>query len=311
MEKEKFLIKEKLDSFEYSPKQKKLINEIKKINILRFKEVSDYHGAEHTQLVADFARYLAMKEGANVFEVEMAALLHDWGRVGENERRKKGVKVSHAEISKLKSQRLLLRQLLDEGEINSIQYQNILEMIKGHSDLPGGKMIGRKIIRDADRLSRFGVIGLHHLMLGAKDSGLPLYQAGRHILRPSQPKPERDVTCAIDDINYVIDWKNILETKTAKKLVEGFNLVEILREFLRTFAKYKDRIKNDDIWIGWVTKVANSIRVKRNELLKRFSSGNEMELFENLLNLEKAELFNENSLKEYLREYLLASKKKG
>ncbi|MDD5043628.1 MAG: HD domain-containing protein [Patescibacteria group bacterium] len=297
MSEKRFEIKEH-DKQSFSPEQKELVDEIKEITELQLRNIPESHGIEHTKLVEGFAHYLATQEGANVFEIAIAAWLHDWGRVGEKERREKNTSVPHAKISRVKSQRMLLGPLLEEGKLNSGEYQRILKIIETHSDLPGEPMLEKKIIRDADRLSRMGAIGLCHLMEAGEENKLPLYKEGRPILRSPDPKSVMDVQCVIDDINYCIDWASILETKAARKLVEEYHLVDLLQEFLKTFAKYKNQIR-PEILIKWVSEEVGAIRVKRAEIEEKFKT-DKIKCEKELLKLEDPGIFNENRLKKFL-----------
>ncbi len=283
----------------FSREQKKTIEEVREITEIRMRKIADYHGLEHTKLVVRGAHYLSAQEKVDPFVMEISAWLHDWGRVGEKQRYVEGNKTPHATISQQKAQRMLLVQLLQEGILNSSQYQRILEIVKSHSDLPGQPMRERKIIRDADRLSRFGVIGLNHLIIGAEESGIPFYVEGRPVVRERVLKPKRDVKCAIDDINYVTDWENILETNTAKRLNEKKHLSEILKEFLRTYAQYKDRV-SEDVFKTWVSFVAEEVREKQNTLIKNAHDEGREEPIEELYSLENPVLLGEESFKKYL-----------
>ena len=284
-----------------TPEQEKLLLEIEEITRLRTGDVDKIHGIEHVETVARIAKYLAHKEDADVFEVTMAAWLHDWGRVRETERQEKGDKQPHAKVSRTKSQRLVLQPLLNEGKITEKEYQRILAVIESHSKLPEGKMLEKKVLRDADRLSRLSAMGLLQVVTDAKDSGgLPLYVEGQPIIRPREKIRLQDLKCVIDNINLVIGFYCSFETKAAKRLADKFELPEIYEEFLRTFAKYKD-VVSQEMWEKWIASVAEESKKQRDEIEQESKEKNKEIGIEEILASEAPDAFSEENFRKFLK----------
>jgi len=283
-----------------TPEERKILSEVEEMTRLRTGDVDHIHGIEHVETVAWIAEYLANQEGADVFEATAAAWFHDWGRVREPERRERGDKKPHAAVSREKSQRLVLQTLLEEGTITEKEYQRILVVIDSHSKLPEGKMLEKKILRDADRISRFSAIGLQQVVKFAIEfGGKPFYLEGQPVLDPQAFLTPKDLKCAIDDINFAIQWYEILETKAGRQLVDRFRLLEIYKNFLKTFGKYKNDV-SQEVWLKWIDSVVQIIQGKR-EALKEVGGVNNKEVrLEDILVLESPELFNEESFREFL-----------
>ena len=288
----------------YTPEQKQILAEVIEVTKLRFaqhsKEVSGAHGIQHIEIVAQFARYLAAKERVDPFEVEVAAWLHDWGRIGESGRLSRGCGKKHAEVSREKAKRMLLQQYFEDGRLTEKQYLHILGMVSEHSKLPEGKSKENKVLRDADRVSRFGIMGLWHVILyDLEKRDIPFYQKGRPIERDVGQPVEADIECVVDDINYTKDWYKILETPRAKELVDKYCLLSVYREFLKTFAKFNYKVPQD-AWVDWVREVAGEIQKKQDVLTEEIGSENKERLLEEMLKLNNPEFFNEESLAKFL-----------
>ena len=117
----------------------------------------DIHGFSHTSRVNNLCLKLGKKLGANLFILEIAALLHDIGRLNENDRE---VGENHAELSAdmalsfLKSEKFQI----SEEDIN-----NIVHCVRAHSfsnkTIPN--TLEAQILSDADKLDALGAIGLY------------------------------------------------------------------------------------------------------------------------------------------------------
>ncbi len=285
-----------------TPEEEKLLSEVEEITRLRMGESDRIHGIEHVEVVAWLAKYLAEKEGGKVLEAAVGGWLHDWGRKGETERREKGVKIPHAEVSRTKSQRLILQPLLTEGKITEEQYQRILAVIEAHSKLPEGKMLEKKILRDADRLSRFSAMGLQQVVKSATEvDGKPFYLEGQPITNPKEFFGRKNLKCAIDDINFVVHWREILETEAAKQLANKFKLFEIYESFLRTFEKYKDTV-DQEIWLKWIASAAENSKKPIDKLKQENKAHHEETSLEDILALEAPDVFSEENFKRFFED---------
>jgi uncharacterized protein len=119
----------------------------------RFAESEDQaHNWQHVQRVYENARALVAHEPADRFIVTLAALLHDLGRLGPQE---KGL--PHAE----RSARLSV-ELLERYSVPEEKREGILHAIRAHSFKQGiaPQTPEASIVRDADRLDALGAVGI-------------------------------------------------------------------------------------------------------------------------------------------------------
>ena len=117
----------------------------------------DIHGFTHTLRVKDLCLKLGKELGANLFILEIAALLHDIGRLDESEGT---IGKNHAELSAEIAFNLLKSELL---QISEEDLNNIIHCIRAHSF--SNKIIPNtleaQILSDADKLDALGAIGLY------------------------------------------------------------------------------------------------------------------------------------------------------
>ena len=117
----------------------------------------DFHGYGHTKRVYEMALEIGQKLGANILVLKVAALLHDIGRVSEQNELKIR---NHAEISAEIASNFL--KTLD-FKYKKTDFENIIHCIQAHSFsnqiLP--KTLEAKIISDVDKLDALGAIGLY------------------------------------------------------------------------------------------------------------------------------------------------------
>lgn len=275
---------------------------IKKETNERLKDVSEYHGQEHTQIVVENAKLLALGEGSDPFNAEIAGWAHDWGRVSEktDEKRRK-----HAELS-YEDSRKFFRQLWEEGKLTTKQFRYIEEGVLFHSDRRETQFENLKIIRDADRLSRFGSVGLYHLLSGGREEGLPLYLEGRPIIRPDDAPimDFKEIKCIIDDMNACLDWVKMMETDSAKTLVN--KLKETNNAFLVLFSQHQD-LNDLDLWLAFVKELSNNFKQKKAEFAVAYQWKNSPEDFTNWLKFyedaEDPKIFSEENFQKFLKEY--------
>jgi len=109
------------------------------------------HDFWHTQRVYKMAIYLAKKEKADLFIVQLAALLHDIADWKFNDNEKEGKVLSKKWLQTLK---------VDEAIINRVC--NIIDDIsfKGAGVSNKIKSIEGKVVQDSDRLDALGAIGI-------------------------------------------------------------------------------------------------------------------------------------------------------
>lgn len=116
------------------------------------------HDFYHTKRVLKVAEYLAEKEGADMFVVRLAALLHDIGRIEEYKHKYSEVKIDHADLSAKSAGPLLKKFGLPEKTINAVCHAIIAHRFRNPTE--PAKTIEAKVIRDADKLDSIGAIGI-------------------------------------------------------------------------------------------------------------------------------------------------------
>jgi len=117
----------------------------------------DIHGFEHVKRVRKLSLDIGKKSNANLYLLEIAALLHDIGRI---QKKKNALNQNHAELSAKESLEFFKRE-----DINLTQedIKNIIHAIRAHSF--SNKIVPQtleaKILSDADKLDALGAIGLY------------------------------------------------------------------------------------------------------------------------------------------------------
>lgn len=298
-----FFSKEKEDkelSYKGSIKQDtlKLIEEETKRQL---EGISEFHGLGHTELVAKFSKVIALGENQDSTLAEAAAWTHDWGRVKEKSDPQKR---PHAELSALVSKEFY-RKLYEENKITPQQYGEIQRAVKLHS--LSGETIREtlKIVRDSDKLSRFGPLGIYHNVLGLIEEMVPFYIESEEIIRPEDaPIMERkDAKSVISMLNFCYDWKKMLETESAKKIMG--KLDANYKAFLELFLNHKD-MTDGKFWISFLREAADNFRKEESEFQNKLSKKNNRADFEAWLEFYEtaadSEIFSEKNFRTFLRE---------
>ena len=281
--------------------EKKVIDELRSITLEKLKDISDGHGLGHVFNVEEKAKLIALGEGQSVFMADAGALTHDWGRADEPT---DPLKRYHAELS-FEAAKEPYRRFYEQGRITAKQYGEIMRAVKHHSL---SKVTARKIlpiIRDADKLSRYGAVGMYQNMLAYSEmADVPFYLDGQPVIR-EQAAPvmgRKDVKCYIDNFNFVLDWRKMMETESGKKI--ELALEPSWRAFMDLVSRHLD-INDKDFWLGYLKSRAEIVQAKA--LLNKKSSDNKMETFEDQLELlrrtEDASIFSEEEFQKYLSEY--------
>jgi len=123
-----------------------------------FSGLGPCHDFYHTKRVLKVAEYLAKKEGADIFVIRLAALLHDIGRIEEYKHKHHQGKINHADLSAKNARPILQKFGLPEKTINAVCHAIIAHRFRNPTE--SAKTIEAKIIRDADKLDSIGAIGI-------------------------------------------------------------------------------------------------------------------------------------------------------
>jgi uncharacterized protein len=179
----------------------------------RFKGFDDpAHGWEHIERVYKLALYIAEQEGADTFIVGLAALLHDIGRISNEQTR------HHADSSVI-----IAREILSAHNVTADRQQAILHAIAAHSFSLGiePRTLEAKVVRDADRLDSLGAIGILRWAI----TGTVRRTAEIQIYHPDDPFAERHIP---DDHRYMLDHfftkllklSSTMSTQTSRALAD-------------------------------------------------------------------------------------------
>ncbi|GAJ99275.1 HD domain-containing protein [Geomicrobium sp. JCM 19055] len=183
------------------------------------------HDWYHIERVTKLAHYIAEREGANLFIVKMAALLHDLA----------DDKVAADEESGLKQ----VVDWLKSQEIPFEDQQKILSIIttisfKGGNGSPV-ESLEAKVVQDADRLDALGAIGIARTFVYAGAKGDPMYDPTIDV-RDKMTKEEyrHGKSSAIHHFyEKLLKLRGLMNTKTGKQLANERH--EQLKQFLKTF----------------------------------------------------------------------------
>ncbi|MEX1001849.1 MAG: HD domain-containing protein [Crocinitomicaceae bacterium] len=172
------------------------------------------HDWYHIERVWKNARLIAQEEKANVFIVELAALLHD---IADH----KFVENFEEETVKRTSEILKPIEVSDD-HIKAVQHIVLNCSFKGGIGKNKMKSIEGLIVQDADRLDAIGAIGIARTFAFGGKFGNLLYDPE---VKPSSFKSEEEYRKKrTHTINHfyekLLKLKEMMHTKTAKKLAE-------------------------------------------------------------------------------------------
>lgn len=195
----------------------------------RYTGITDLaHGWEHVSRVYTLAQYIAEKEGANLFIVGMAALLHDLGHTATRTLSDVDATPSHHTDDSV----ALARDILYRYEIPEDIQQPIIHAILTHSFSRGlePQTLEAYVIRDADRLDALGALGIMRWsIVGAQRN------TGRtRSYNPDDPFAEQRLP---DDHAYMLDHFFVKLFKLADTMTTatGRSLAQRRTAFMRSY----------------------------------------------------------------------------
>ena len=184
------------------------------------------HDWFHIERVYNLSRYLAEKENADSFIVEMAALLHDiddWKFSSNNDNNPTNTEVFLKKI-----------QVNEEDLIKIIKIINTISFKGGVVD-SSQETIEGKVVQDADRLDAIGAIGIARTFAYGGNKNRVIYDPN---IKPinfttlAEVKNENNHT-----INHfyekLLKLKDLMNTKSAKEIAEKRH--KYMEEFLNEF----------------------------------------------------------------------------
>jgi uncharacterized protein len=179
-------------------------------------EKDDIHGFSHVERVYNICFKLGKNLNANLRVLQIAALLHDIGRIHQKTNIKS--KKNHAELSA----EIAYEFLQSQGfSLSQEDLKNIIHCIRSHSfsNNSNPQTLEAKILSDADKLDALGAIGLYRTIgFTIKKKG-GLNQVIEHLE------------------NKILKLKDQLNLDSSKKIAEGREL--IIYDFYKKILKQK------------------------------------------------------------------------
>ncbi|MFX0038926.1 MAG: HD domain-containing protein [Promethearchaeota archaeon] len=179
-------------------------------------EKDDIHGFSHVERVYNICFKLGKNLNANLRVLQIAALLHDIGRIHQKTNIKN--EKNHAELSA----EIAYEFLESQGfSLSQEDLKNIIHCIRSHSfsNNSNPQTLEAKILSDADKLDALGAIGLYRTIgFTIKKKG-GLNQVIEHLE------------------NKILKLKDQLNLDISKKIAEGREL--IIYDFYKKILKQK------------------------------------------------------------------------
>ncbi len=191
----------------------------------RFAHVDDLaHGWEHVERVYKLALHIAEQEGADRFIVGMAALMHDLGRVSQNESA-----THHADLSVRAATDILTASGVDPEKQEAILYAiSAHSFSRDQGSQP--RTLEACVVRDADRLDGLGAIGILRWAIIGTIRRTPQTRT----YHPDDPFAERHIP---DDRLYMLDhfYTKLLKLNETMGTQTGRRLAQRRSDFMRLY----------------------------------------------------------------------------
>lgn len=199
----------------YSQKQKQIIDHSQeKIRKLFARFSAPTHDWNHASRVCKWAVKIAQNEKSNIFLCEMSALFHDIGRIRDNNY--KELEKPHSEISYEICKKWFREDPIYKN-LTKKERTIILYSIRNHQNEWANKYNVACILRDADKLDGFDLIGLKRSLI---------------FFKKDMKKVELDLRLRY----YNLYW---FKTKTAKRIMRERNLLKPIEQYYKKILKSK------------------------------------------------------------------------
>ena len=187
---------------------------------------SSGHDWWHVYRVWKLAKEITEKEKADLFIVELAALLHDIADWKSSGREDFGAGVAEEFLKGLNLDKKITNEVYDI--IKSVSFKGA-----GVTSIPNSKE--GKIVQDADRLDALGAIGIARTFAYGGHKGNEIYNPD---IKPKKHESfEEYKTNKSTTINHFYEklllLKDLMNTKTGKKMAEERH--EFMKQFLDRF----------------------------------------------------------------------------
>jgi len=206
-------------------KNKEIIGKTIEFAKLKMKNRESGHDWQHTERVRKVALKIAREEKADLFIVEMAALLHDVF----------DFKFFDEKIAKEKIEKYLKQFKLDKGTDKHIKSIIANISFKGAKVENKINTLEGKIVQDADRLDAIGAIGIARVFSYGGHAGRDMYDPKiKPVMHATFEKYKNGKSSSINHFyEKLLLLKNSMNTKTAKKLAQKRH--KIMEEYLKNF----------------------------------------------------------------------------
>lgn len=183
--------------------------------------VDPVHNISHIQMVVEYIGQISQGEHCDSFVPQLAAWLHDVGRIDEIKARQEGKSLPHAQASASQVQLLLTEHrgvYLDGSTISIVQ-----DAVLRHSDLnKEDDFLVAIYLKEADRLAGLGAVGIFR---NIAESALK----GRHLINDDDPFPDGPLelsrlrkpgASAVEALLFISEWHEMFRTKTGSMLAK-------------------------------------------------------------------------------------------
>lgn len=193
----------------------------------RYSHITDLaHGWEHISRVYSLAQYIAEKEGADLFIVSMAALLHDLGHTATRTPLDT-IPGHHTDDSVT-----LAAEIMGEYEIPEHIQEAVTHAILAHSFSRSlePQTLEARVMRDADRLDALGALGIMRWsIVGAQRN-----TGQTRSYNPADPFAEQRPP---DDHTYMLDhfFVKLLKLADTMTTATGRSLAQRRTAFMRSY----------------------------------------------------------------------------
>ena len=186
------------------------------------------HSWPHVERVSNNANIVARMENLNPTFCVIAAYCHDLGRIGEEERKRKGESpLPHALLSIEPTV-----QVLQNVGVSGVDFNEIVEAVAIHSyRIYEGKNNVARVLQDADKMNGFGPYGIlgGFKYFGGKDYvDTKEIQSNRNnreklieLCNISMEKADKSVLeKTVKGVIFAMEWYDMLHTNSAKQLIK-------------------------------------------------------------------------------------------
>lgn len=211
-----------------------IIDKVKKEAKTYFVGASGCHDWTHVERVTKLALKIGEKENANLFVLEIAALLHDIGR--KEEMISKG-KFCHAEKGAEMAKVILKKYNIKQEDVDNILHCIITHRFR-NSHMP--ETIEAKVLFDADKLDSIGAVGIARDFIFAGYIGSNIYTGNeKEMAKLDKNHNYTDEDTAL--LEYEIKLKKIkdkITTETGRKIARERH--QFMEEYFKRFWREVD-----------------------------------------------------------------------